>query len=231
MLATNSGSPSGCTTPFSATRFFETLAHSLVGHGGGQPQLHHRPSQQAQGPVVMPCRGWATGQGDQVGLAPVVQLRCRLTEGPSGPLQLSARLIRNTVPTEKASATLDSAPTVAGLEQNPGGRSPLMRTRCWRPSRSSGSQPDSVLFSGSLPPPVNTVCLPRGTIGRSLHITISNSTTSRTGGAGVVGGNFAVGGAVTNTSGQNFTLALSSKDREFISRVIDALNNALAARG
>ena len=42
----------------------ETLAHPFVGHGRGQLQLHHLASQQAQGPVVMPCRRRAAGQGD-----------------------------------------------------------------------------------------------------------------------------------------------------------------------
>jgi len=55
--------------------------------------------------------------------------------------------------------------------------------------------------------------------------------TSRTAGGGMVGSGFAVGAAVTGSTSQNFTIALSSKDGEFISRVVGALNEALVARG
>ena len=55
--------------------------------------------------------------------------------------------------------------------------------------------------------------------------------TSRTIGGGMLGGSFAVGAAVTGSTSQNFVIALSSKDGEFISRVVDALNEALVARG
>ena len=55
--------------------------------------------------------------------------------------------------------------------------------------------------------------------------------TSRTTGGGMVGGSFAVGAAVTGSISQNFVVALSSKDGEFISRVVDALNEALVTRG
>ena len=55
--------------------------------------------------------------------------------------------------------------------------------------------------------------------------------TSRTVGGGMIGGSFAAGAAVTDSTSQNFTIALSSKDREFISRVVGALNEALVARG
>ena len=40
-----------------------TLAHPFVGHGGCQLQLHHLAGQQAQGPVVMPCRRRAPRSG------------------------------------------------------------------------------------------------------------------------------------------------------------------------
>ena len=55
--------------------------------------------------------------------------------------------------------------------------------------------------------------------------------TSRTIGGGMLGDSFAVGAAITGSTSQNFVIALSSKDGEFISRVVDALNNALVARG
>jgi len=55
--------------------------------------------------------------------------------------------------------------------------------------------------------------------------------TSRTAGGGMVGSGFAVGGAVTGSTSQNFVIALSSKDGEFINRVVEALNEALVARG
>ena len=55
--------------------------------------------------------------------------------------------------------------------------------------------------------------------------------TSRTVGGGMLGDSFAVGAAVTGSTSQNFVIALSSKDGEFISRVVGALNEALVARG
>lgn len=66
------------------------------------------------------------------------------------------------------------------------------------------------------------------------QVVLNASTTagaSRTIGGGMLGDGFAVGAAVTGSTSQNFTIALSSKDGEFISRVVDALNNALVARG
>ena len=92
--------------------FFETLAHPFVGHGGCQPQLHHLASQQAQGPVIMPCRRRAAGQGDQVGLAPVVQFPApvglgTVLQNPRQPSSVKRCLTRYTVPraTSRASAT------------------------------------------------------------------------------------------------------------------------------
>ena len=55
--------------------------------------------------------------------------------------------------------------------------------------------------------------------------------TSRTAGGGMVGSGFAVGAAVTGSTSQNFVIALSSKDGEFVNRVVEALNEALVARG
>ena len=66
------------------------------------------------------------------------------------------------------------------------------------------------------------------------RVVLNASTTtssSRTVGGGLLGGGLGAGVAITNTAGQDFVMALSSKDGEFISRVIDALNNALVARG
>ena len=70
--------------------FFQPVAHSLVGHGGRQPQFHHLARQQAQGPVVMPRRRWAAGQHHQslprtgygVGFPPIVQLPVPVGLGP-----------------------------------------------------------------------------------------------------------------------------------------------------
>jgi hypothetical protein len=66
------------------------------------------------------------------------------------------------------------------------------------------------------------------------HLVVLNASTttstSRTVGA-IMGTGLGVGGAVTSTSGQNFVTALSSKDGEFVTRVVAALNNALVARG
>ena len=45
-----------------------------MGQGLHQPQLHHSVGQQLQGPVVVAIGRWATRQGDQVGLALIVQL-------------------------------------------------------------------------------------------------------------------------------------------------------------
>jgi hypothetical protein len=58
----------------------------------------------------------------------------------------------------------------------------------------------------------------------------TTTSSSRTVGA-MLGAMFGVGAAVTSTSGQNFTIALSDNDGEFISRVIDARNQALTAGG
>ena len=55
--------------------------------------------------------------------------------------------------------------------------------------------------------------------------------TSRTVGGGMLGDSFAVGAAVTGSTSQNFTIALSSKDGEFVNRVVEALNEVLVARG
>lgn len=66
------------------------------------------------------------------------------------------------------------------------------------------------------------------------QVVLNASTTasaSTTGGGGLIGGSFAVGAATTRGSSQNFVIALSSKDEEFIRRVIGALNEALIARG
>ena len=66
------------------------------------------------------------------------------------------------------------------------------------------------------------------------QVVLNASTTagaSRTVAGGLIGGRFGVGAANTNSLSQNFVIALSSKDGEFINRVIDALNEALVARG
>ena len=59
----------------------------------------------------------------------------------------------------------------------------------------------------------------------------TTASTSITGGGGLIGGSLAVGAATTRGSSQNFVIALSSRDEEFIRRVISALNEALIARG
>ena len=123
MLATNSALTLGMHHSFfcqGLRAFFETLAHPFVGHGRCQLQLHHLVSQQAQGPVVMPCRRRAAGQGDQslprtgYGWAspPVVQLPVPVGLGtvlqhPANPSSVKRCLTRYTVPraTSKASAT------------------------------------------------------------------------------------------------------------------------------
>lgn len=70
---------------------------------------------------------------------------------------------------------------------------------------------------------------------KPYHQVILNASTtasaSTTGGGGLIGGSLAVGAATTRGSSQNFVVALSSKDEEFIRRVIGALNEALIARG
>ncbi len=66
------------------------------------------------------------------------------------------------------------------------------------------------------------------------QVVLNASTTasaSTTGGGGLIGGSLAVGAATTRGSSQNFVIALSSKDEEFVRRVIGALNEALVARG
>ena len=66
------------------------------------------------------------------------------------------------------------------------------------------------------------------------QVVLNASTTasaSTTGGGGLIGGSLAVGAATTRGSSQNFVVALSDKDEEFIRRVIGALKEALIARG
>ena len=104
-----------------------------MGHGGRQPQLHHLPSQQAQGPVVMAFRRRTAGQRDHVGLAPVVQLPmpvglAPVPQGPSQPL-LGKSLLDPVYGAQRhirGARHLGSRPTVVALEQNP------------RPGRHSG---------------------------------------------------------------------------------------------
>jgi hypothetical protein len=63
------------------------------------------------------------------------------------------------------------------------------------------------------------------------QVVLNASTTTSTSRTALLGTGIGVGGAVTSTSGQNFTIAFSSKNREFVARIVNALNNALVARG
>ena len=106
-----------------------------MGQGGRQPQLHHLPSQKAQGPVVMAFRRRTAGQRDQslprtgygVGLAPVVQLPMPvgLAPVPQGPSQslLGKSLLDPLYGAQRhiqGFRHLGSRPTGVALEQNPG---------------------------------------------------------------------------------------------------------------
>ena len=113
MLATNPRSPWECTKGLRA--FFLDACAPLRGHGGCQLQLHHLASQQAQGPVVMPCRRRAAGQGDQmvpVGLGTVLQ-------NPGQPF-LGKALLDPHCAQGHIFSHLGSRPTVVALEENPG---------------------------------------------------------------------------------------------------------------
>ena len=83
--------------------------HRLVGQGLHHPQLHHSVRQQAQFPVVMALGGRAAGQGDEMGLDPLVQLPVpvgldSILKRPSSPSSAKRRLMRNTVPSDTSRA-------------------------------------------------------------------------------------------------------------------------------
>ena len=119
--------PAGGNHPSASCGYAGAVAQREIRrHGGRQPQLDHLPGQQTQGPVVMPFRGWAAGQGNQVGLAPVVQV-----PGPVGlgtvlqnPLQpFFGKALLD--PVHRAQGHIQSfghlgrRPTVVALQQNP----------------------------------------------------------------------------------------------------------------
>ena len=79
--------------------------HRFVGQG----QLHHSVRQQAQFPVVMALGGRAAGQGNEMGLDPLVQLPVpvgldSILKRPSSPSSAKRRSMRNTVPSDTSKA-------------------------------------------------------------------------------------------------------------------------------
>ena len=101
--------------------------HRLVGQGRRQPQLHHLPRQQAQGPVFMPCRRRTASQRDEVGFASVVQLPVPMGLGPVLQHPSQSLLGKAALDAEHRAlghiqglGHLGRRPTCIGLEQYPG---------------------------------------------------------------------------------------------------------------
>ena len=140
--------------------------HRLVGQGRRQPQLHHLPRQQAQGPVFMSCRrglqarairacpvpdtGWASPRSSSFRYRWAWGRSCST---PANPASAKWRLMRNTVPsaTSRAWATrgADQAASVfSSIRARVVTRAVLLpaRTRCSSWFRCVPRQPDSVLF-------------------------------------------------------------------------------------
>ena len=112
--------------------------HRLVGQGLHHSQLHHPVRQQAQFPVVVALRGWAAGQGNEMGLRPLVQLP--VPPGLDSILQRSLQPILGEAPLEAEHRALahiqglghpGRRPPLVGLQQDPGpGRSPGSTLPC-----------------------------------------------------------------------------------------------------
>ncbi len=106
--------------------------HRLVGQGLHHSQLHHPVRQQAQFPVVVAFWGWAAGQGDQMGLAPLIQLP--VPAGLDPVLQRRLQPVLGEAPLEAEHRALGHIqglghsgrrPALVGLEQDTGpGRNP-----------------------------------------------------------------------------------------------------------
>ena len=101
--------------------------HRLVGQRVNHAQFNHPIRQQAQVPVVMALGGRAAGQGDQVGLATVVQLAVPVGLGPVP--ERPVQPILGETPLEAKHRALGHiqglghprrGPALAGLEQDAG---------------------------------------------------------------------------------------------------------------
>ena len=114
--------------------------HRLVGQRVNHAQFNHPVRQQAQVPVVVALGGRAAGQGDQVGLATVVQLAVPVGLGPVP--ERPVQPILGETPLEAKHRALGHiqslrhpgggpAPALTGLEQDAGpGRNPGRTLPC-----------------------------------------------------------------------------------------------------